>query len=188
MTSNQALYARPSVMQDGLHLQVCSSWSTNSCPHPHGLIFIEAVEWQNARKEAPGTSTSSVSSQSWWWRVEQLVTMSTQLRSVNVPCSSFTFTFTQVISVLPHVQCENVTIPDMIGDEGHRSLHNLAYHPRGDGELLTCNSIHQLTETTCDSWTYGQEVNGERKWSSGHSSPHKENSLRNFILYTKRVI
>ena len=104
-------------------------------------------------------------------------------------CSVFILYFyIALISVLPNVQCENVTIPDMIGDEGHRSLHNLAYHPRGDGELLTCNSIHQLTETTCDSWTFGQEVNGERKWSSGHSSPHKENSLRNFILYTKRVI
>ena len=82
--------------------------------------------------------------------------------------------------MLPNVQCFNVTIPDMIEAGGPRSLLNLAYHPRDSGELLTCNSFHQVTETTCDSWAFGQEVNDEETWASGHSSPHKEDSLRKF--------
>ena len=184
MTSNQALFASLSVMQDGLLLQVFFSKSTIICSHPHYTFndVIEVVVWPSARKEAPGTSASSVSCLSWWWLVGEPGTMSTQSRSVNVLWASFTCTIVQVISVLPNVQCDNVTIPDMIEDEGHRSLHSLAYHPRGSGELLTCNSIHQLTETTCDSWTFGQQVNGQMKWSSGHSSPHKEDSLRKFNL------
>jgi len=78
----------------------------------------------------------------------------------------------EVISVYPSVGCDNQTVPDMLSGNGLRSLHNLAYNPETP-ELLVCNSISESGNPTCDSWAPGMT-----DWLPDHSSPHKEDELR----------
>lgn len=67
----------------------------------------------------------------------------------------------------------NISIPNMPTIKGKaRALHNLIYNP-GSKELLVCNSISDSKKTTCDSWKPGKS-----SWTLDHSSPHKEDNLR----------
>ena len=67
-------------------------------------------------------------------------------------------------------------------EAGQRSLHSLGYSAAERG-LLVCDSITDAARTSCDLWRPG-----EAAWRPGHSSPHREDTLRcgdnrdNFIL------
>ena len=57
-------------------------------------------------------------------------------------------------------------------EAGQRSLHSLAYSAAERG-LLVCDSITDAARTSCDLWRPG-----EAAWRPGHSSPHREDTLR----------
>ena len=57
-------------------------------------------------------------------------------------------------------------------EAGQRSLHSLGYSAAERG-LLVCDSITDAARTSCDLWRPG-----EAAWRPGHSSPHREDTLR----------